>query len=199
MRQAEGKMSRGIACSSSHNKSPISKDVILWQLPHVHRAFPTSIVLGRSRALTDSNYQTWENVGCRVLLSSLGRGETIALLPDRAFFLNDKLLDGTSLWSACVSSQDASLLPNQIPGEVKWLHLGWTERQSRWQENGVGLITEACSQYGFFQIVNRGIPQKLFSQAIELSKTFYGYSDDEKKLFNSSLRSGAPLRAGYSR
>ncbi|KAK9197871.1 hypothetical protein WN944_013054 [Citrus x changshan-huyou] len=42
-------------------------------------------------------------------------------------------------------------------------------------------------------------PQKLFSQAIELSKTFYGYSDDEKKLFNSSLRSGAPLRAGYSR
>ncbi|KDO76114.1 hypothetical protein CISIN_1g042517mg [Citrus sinensis] len=48
--------------------------------------------------------------------------------------------------------------------------------------------------YGFFQIVNRGIPQKLFSQAIELSKTFYGYSDDEKKLFNSSLRSGAPLQ-----
>ena len=69
------------------------------QSSHIHRAFSTSIILGQSRALIGSNYQTWVNVERRVLPGSLGRGKIVALLRDRAFFLNDKLMEGTSLWS----------------------------------------------------------------------------------------------------
>ena len=53
------------------------------------------VILGRSRALTSLNNQTWVNVGHRVLPSGLERGKTVAFLRDRALFLGDKLLAGT--------------------------------------------------------------------------------------------------------
>ncbi|KEH33487.1 flavonol synthase/flavanone 3-hydroxylase [Medicago truncatula] len=58
-------------------------------------------------------------------------------------------------------------------------------------------ITKACSEYGFFQIVNHGVSLDLMKQAMELSKTFFNYSDEEKN--KSSPSSNAPLPAGYSR
>lgn len=60
-------------------------------------------------------------------------------------------------------------------------------------------ISKACSEYGFFQIVNHGVPPGLMSKALELSKTFFEYSlySHEEKL-KSSPRSAAPLPAGYS-
>ena len=46
-------------------------------------------------------------MGHRVLPSGSGRGETVVLLRDHTFFLNDKLLDDTSLWLVHVSGWHA--------------------------------------------------------------------------------------------
>ncbi|PIA57447.1 hypothetical protein AQUCO_00600285v1 [Aquilegia coerulea] len=58
------------------------------------------------------------------------------------------------------------------------------------------MITHACSVYGFFQIVNHGVPLSLMNKALELSKTFFEYSMEEK--LKSSPNDGAPLPAGYN-
>lgn len=58
-------------------------------------------------------------------------------------------------------------------------------------------ISEACSDYGFFQIVGHGVPQHLLSKAIKLSATFFEYPDEEKHKI--SPKEGAPLPVGYSR
>ncbi|RZC60818.1 hypothetical protein C5167_022589 [Papaver somniferum] len=56
------------------------------------------------------------------------------------------------------------------------------------------VINEACSEFGFFQILNHGIPTSLMSQTLDLSKTFFNYPDEEK--LKCSL---APLPVGYNR
>ncbi|KAK2664031.1 hypothetical protein Ddye_002605 [Dipteronia dyeriana] len=56
------------------------------------------------------------------------------------------------------------------------------------------VISQACSQYGFFQIQNHGVPLELLIRALELSKTFFEYSDDEKR--KSSPGSGVQIPAG---
>ncbi|KAJ1401624.1 Oxoglutarate/iron-dependent dioxygenase [Sesbania bispinosa] len=59
------------------------------------------------------------------------------------------------------------------------------------------VITQACSEYGFFQIVNHGVSLDLMKRAMELSKTFFDYPDEEK--IKSSPSTNAPLPAGYNR
>ncbi|KAL3528368.1 hypothetical protein ACH5RR_007690 [Cinchona calisaya] len=59
------------------------------------------------------------------------------------------------------------------------------------------IISQACSEYGFFQIVNHGVPLDLLSQAMDLSKTYFKFSDEEK--LKCSPESGAPLPAGYNK
>ncbi|KAI3759312.1 hypothetical protein L6452_07033 [Arctium lappa] len=58
-------------------------------------------------------------------------------------------------------------------------------------------IAEACAEYGCFQIVNHGVPLDLMKQAMELSKTFFNYSDEVKR--ECSSKPGAPLPAGYNK
>lgn len=68
-------------------------------------------------------------------------------------------------------------------------------------ENGkrkaMEIITKACSDYGFFQIVNHGVPIDLLQRALEVSKIFFDYPAEEK--LKSSPASDAPLPAGYNR
>lgn len=59
------------------------------------------------------------------------------------------------------------------------------------------IIAEACANYGFFQIVNHGVPLDLMNQAMDLSKTFFSYSDEVKR--ESSSGPDAPLPAGYNK
>ncbi|CAH1419796.1 unnamed protein product [Lactuca virosa] len=59
------------------------------------------------------------------------------------------------------------------------------------------LIAEACGDYGFFQIVNHGVPLDLMNQAMELSKAFFRYLDEVKRECSSSPDS--PLPAGYNK
>ncbi|KAJ6882081.1 hypothetical protein NC651_028634 [Populus alba x Populus x berolinensis] len=60
------------------------------------------------------------------------------------------------------------------------------------------IIGQACSEYGFFQVVNHGVPLGLMTRAIELSKTFFETLPIEEKL-KCAPNSGAPLPAGYNR
>nr|WEG20016.1 flavonol synthase [Euphorbia maculata] len=58
-------------------------------------------------------------------------------------------------------------------------------------------IKQACSTYGFFQIVNHGVPLDLINQSLHLSEAFFSLSDDEKLKSKPNLT--APLPAGYSK
>lgn len=59
------------------------------------------------------------------------------------------------------------------------------------------IIGEACSEYGFFQVVNHGVPLGLMRRALELSKVFFQIPFEEK--IKLAPKTGAPLPAGYSR
>ncbi|TMW83967.1 hypothetical protein EJD97_000345 [Solanum chilense] len=59
------------------------------------------------------------------------------------------------------------------------------------------VINEACSRYGFFQIINHGVPLDLMSRALKLSKSFFECPVEEK--MNCSPLPGAPFPAGYNR
>ncbi|KAL7192141.1 hypothetical protein ACSBR2_024061 [Camellia fascicularis] len=59
------------------------------------------------------------------------------------------------------------------------------------------VIGKACSEYGFFQIENHGVPLDLMSRAMKLSRTFFELPSEEK--LKSSSGPGAPLPAGYSK
>ncbi|XP_057805171.1 protein DMR6-LIKE OXYGENASE 2-like [Salvia miltiorrhiza] len=65
------------------------------------------------------------------------------------------------------------------------------------KEKAKDVIKEACSDYGFFQITNHGVPLHLIDQAIQLSRTFFALSDQEKLKYSPA--SAAPLPAGYSK
>ncbi|XP_062116494.1 flavonol synthase/flavanone 3-hydroxylase-like [Humulus lupulus] len=65
------------------------------------------------------------------------------------------------------------------------------------KKKAIETIRQACSEYGFFQISNHGVPLGLMGQALDLSKEYFGYTDEEK--LKSSPGSGAPLPAGYSK
>lgn len=61
------------------------------------------------------------------------------------------------------------------------------------------IITEACSEYGFFRIVNHGIPLSLLNRGLELYTKFFECSVEEKLKYRSEDRSHRPLPAGYDR
>ncbi|KAL9243229.1 hypothetical protein vseg_017141 [Gypsophila vaccaria] len=59
----------------------------------------------------------------------------------------------------------------------------------------ISKIKEACSEYGFFQVENHGVPTAAMKRAFEVSKTFFDHPEDEKLKF--SPVKGVPLPAGY--
>ncbi|KAG8379174.1 hypothetical protein BUALT_Bualt07G0060800 [Buddleja alternifolia] len=73
----------------------------------------------------------------------------------------------------------------------------FTDEDHDGKKTAIDIIKEACSEYGFFQIVNHGVPPELMSRAIQLSKTFFSFPDEEKLKYSPG--SGAPLPAGYSK
>ncbi|KAM3307866.1 flavonol synthase/flavanone 3-hydroxylase [Capsicum chacoense] len=58
-------------------------------------------------------------------------------------------------------------------------------------------ITKACCEYGFFQIVNHGVPLDLTSQALKVSKKFFESPNDAK--LKCSPLPNAPVPAGYNK
>ena len=68
-------------------------------------------------------------------------------------------------------------------------------------ENGkkkaMEVIQQACCEHGAFQIVNHGVPVDLMKRVLELSGTFFGYSDEEKLKCSGGSRASLPV--GYGR
>ncbi|XP_055827978.1 protein DOWNY MILDEW RESISTANCE 6-like [Solanum dulcamara] len=55
-----------------------------------------------------------------------------------------------------------------------------SEENKEGKKKGIEQIREACINYGFFQIVNHGIPLELLSKTMDMYKTFFACSDEEK-------------------
>lgn len=73
----------------------------------------------------------------------------------------------------------------------------FTSGDNEGKKNAKNLIHQACSTYGFFQVVNHGVPIELMTRAMEVSKTFFEFPDEEK--LKSSPASGSPIPAGYNK
>ncbi|WOG99555.1 hypothetical protein DCAR_0518908 [Daucus carota subsp. sativus] len=85
--------------------------------------------------------------------------------------------------------------PNMIP--TVDLSPFFTTGDDEGKKNAKHLIHLACLTYGFFQVVNHGVPLELMARAMEVSKTFFEFTDEEKR--KSSPASGSPLPAGYNK
>ncbi|CAI0470806.1 unnamed protein product [Linum tenue] len=59
------------------------------------------------------------------------------------------------------------------------------------------VVKEACSETGFFQVVNHGVPTPLIDRAFQVSTHFFDLPADEKLRYSSG--SDAPLAPGYNR
>ncbi|KAL1814737.1 hypothetical protein ACET3Z_017311 [Daucus carota] len=85
--------------------------------------------------------------------------------------------------------------PNIIP--IVDLSPFFTTGDVEGKKNAKHLIHQACLTYGFFQVVNHGVPLELMARAMEVSKTFFEFTDEEKR--KSSPAAGSPLPAGYNK
>ncbi|XP_057473103.1 flavonol synthase/flavanone 3-hydroxylase-like isoform X2 [Actinidia eriantha] len=65
------------------------------------------------------------------------------------------------------------------------------------KEAAMEMMDEACSEYGFFQVLNHGVPLDLMSRALTLSKTFFELPMEEKR--KCSPPPGTPYPTGYNR
>ncbi|KAK8527000.1 hypothetical protein V6N13_084870 [Hibiscus sabdariffa] len=72
----------------------------------------------------------------------------------------------------------------------------FTQDDEAGKKKAMETITKACSEYGFFQIVNHGVPVDLLQRALELSRIFFEFPSQEK--LKSSAPPDAPLPTGYN-
>lgn len=71
------------------------------------------------------------------------------------------------------------------------------DQKKKKKKDAIEIIGKACSEFGFFQVVNHGVPLHLMQKALLLSNQFFGYPLDRK--LQASPLTGAPLPAGYGR
>ncbi|KAL0416538.1 UNVERIFIED_CONTAM: hypothetical protein Slati_3485700 [Sesamum latifolium] len=74
---------------------------------------------------------------------------------------------------------------------------GGDDEDEKKKKAAVDIIKQACSEYGFFQVVNHNVPLDLMSRGMQLSMTFFAFPAEEK--LKCSPRAAAPLPAGYSK
>lgn len=66
------------------------------------------------------------------------------------------------------------------------------------KKEAIETITQACSEHGFFNIMNHGIPTDLTSKALQLSKTFFQYPPEEKLKLSPAGSCDCELPIGYN-
>ncbi|KAL5715947.1 hypothetical protein ACHQM5_017697 [Ranunculus cassubicifolius] len=67
------------------------------------------------------------------------------------------------------------------------------------KQSAKDIISQACTEYGFFQIINHGIPLNLLNRALEIFTNFFTTPLEEKLKYRPDDRSHLPLPAGYDR
>ncbi|XP_068638743.1 flavonol synthase/flavanone 3-hydroxylase-like [Aristolochia californica] len=75
----------------------------------------------------------------------------------------------------------------------------FVEGNKEGKKNAKKIISDALSDLGFFQIIDHGVPLDLMDRALELSKRYFQYPDEEKLKSKPIAGSKAPLPAGYNR
>ena len=63
------------------------------------------------------------------------------------------------------------------------------------RKNLIEEISQACELYGFFQIINHGIPKEILEKVIELGSLFFALPSHEKVVF--ACREGVVASEGY--
>uniref|UniRef100_A0A7N0UB70 Fe2OG dioxygenase domain-containing protein n=1 Tax=Kalanchoe fedtschenkoi TaxID=63787 RepID=A0A7N0UB70_KALFE len=64
----------------------------------------------------------------------------------------------------------------------------------------VHAINQACLEYGFFQIINHGLPEELMTRALKLSEAFLNYPMEEKlEAKPAGVGLGDRMPAGYAK
>lgn len=63
------------------------------------------------------------------------------------------------------------------------------EENEEGKKKAMEQIRDACVSYGFFQIANHGIPLDSLSTTIDMYKTFFATSDEEKLSLPDYLKS----------
>ncbi|KAK2965916.1 hypothetical protein RJ640_005332 [Escallonia rubra] len=61
------------------------------------------------------------------------------------------------------------------------------------------MLSQGCSEYGVFQVVNHGVPLGLLSRAMDTSKTFFAYPAEEKHKISPDPVALFPAGYNYSR
>ncbi|KAK9733397.1 hypothetical protein RND81_04G065500 [Saponaria officinalis] len=80
---------------------------------------------------------------------------------------------------------------------IKLPVLDFAELQGPNRSQVLNALTDACEQYGFFQVVNHGIPKDVVNNMIGLCKSFFELPFEERaKYMSPNLR--APARYGTS-
>ncbi|KAG0630830.1 hypothetical protein M758_1G206000 [Ceratodon purpureus] len=62
-------------------------------------------------------------------------------------------------------------------------------------ERVIGEIGRACEEWGFFQVINHGLPAALMQEAMEMCREFFALPMEEKELYSMKTSSGI----GYGR
>uniref|UniRef100_A0ACD5TT94 Uncharacterized protein n=1 Tax=Avena sativa TaxID=4498 RepID=A0ACD5TT94_AVESA len=65
--------------------------------------------------------------------------------------------------------------------------------------SAIEAAVEACRTYGFFRVVNHGVPHELVSRLLELSSAFFALPDEEKAKVAAETGRATPIPAGYYR
>lgn len=75
----------------------------------------------------------------------------------------------------------------------------WNNADEIGKKKAIEIISEACSELGFFQIINHGVCLNLMNRALKISKEFFESPIEEKLKVSPRKDSQSPSPAGYNR
>lgn len=75
----------------------------------------------------------------------------------------------------------------------------WNNADEIGKKKAIEIISEACSELGFFQIINHGVCLNLMNRALKISKEFFESPIEEKLKISPRTDSQSPSPAGYNR
>lgn len=75
--------------------------------------------------------------------------------------------------------------------------IDFSELQGPNRSHVIDSLASACEEYGFFQVVNHGVPEEVISNMMDVSTRFFGMSHEERAKYMSNDMA-SPVRYGTS-